>query len=99
MKSLQTSQQRRGIISKCDYVTETLKILKSELVASKPAEQETSWAIAGIVVSLSFALLKISYEVITETAKAGDGSALEDIKSIQKQFNDFIETMIADQNS
>ncbi len=95
MSPLQNANHRRGIMSNCNYIIQTMQVLKSELIETKPENQELRWGIAGIIISLTQAIVKISHHVIETSVKTNEGSSLDDIENIRKQFNDFVDAMVS----
>lgn len=94
MNPTENANQRRGIMSNCNYIIQTIQTLKSELIDTTPEQQALRWGIAGIIISLTQAIVKISHHVIETSVKTNEGSSLEDIENIRKQFNEFVDVMI-----
>jgi len=87
-------KQNRTIMGACDYSIAVLQNLKKTLMDYGNPNQEMTWAIGGIVVTLSSQLLKLCHEIFIDASKSGEPNAKEDIRAIQKSFNEFIDRMV-----
>jgi len=88
---------RRGIMSACEYSITSLQNIKKGLLDVGNPKQELVWAIGGIIVALSSNLLAITHEVIEQAPTQDNPNALNDLKEIKKRFNDFIDGMMGNE--
>jgi len=87
-------KDRRGIMSACEYSISSLQNIKKGFLDVKNPKHELVWAIGGIIVTLTSNLLMISHDVIENAPTKDTPNALDDIREIQKQFNDMVEKMV-----
>ena len=88
---------RRGIMSACEYSITSLQNIKKGLLDVGNHKQELVWAIGGIIVALASNLLAIAHEVIEQAPAQDNPSALTDLLEIKKRFNDFIDGMMGNE--
>ena len=94
MNATEISNQRRGIMSGCEYILKSIHNIKKRLIVHKPNESENIWAIGGIIITLTASLVSITQTVILDAAKKNEPDVFEDLKDIQKQFNEIIDKML-----
>lgn len=88
------TSQKRTIMGSCDYSIETLKNLKRDMSNIGAKNGEILWALGGIICALNSNLLQTCDRVFNDSAREGSGTAKEDLRQIQTQFNEFIDRMI-----
>ena len=89
------STQRRGIMAAGDYAITQLTGVKQGLISSLGTKKsEISWALGGIIFTLSAQLLKIAQEVIEQAPTKESPNARDDIEQIRTKFNEFIDRMV-----
>lgn len=77
-----------------DYSLESLKNIKSALVDLGNPNHDLNWAVGGIVASITSVLLEIMQRVFLESILSSEANAKDNLLQIQKEFNDFINRMI-----
>lgn len=85
---------RKGIMSACDYSIASLQNIKKGLMDIGNPKHELVWAVGGIIITLASNLLACSQEVIAAAPNQDDPNALDDIREIQRKFNDFVDGMV-----
>lgn len=88
-------KQNRTILGACEYSIATLQGIKKSLMDYGHPNQDITWAVGGLIVTLSSHLLKLCNEIFLDVAKTGDPNAKDDIREIQDKFNAFIDGMLA----
>lgn len=84
----------KGIMSACNYSLVCLENIKKALMDFGNPKKELITATGGLVVTLASRVIVISQEVIKNSLNSEDSNAREDLKEIQRQFNEFIDRMI-----
>lgn len=85
--------QKRTIMGACDYSIATMQNIKKNLANVDNINAKATWAVGGIVCSLTANLLKICTEVIETSLASGEANAMDDLTKIQNEFNQFIDRM------
>ena len=88
--------QSGTIIGAAEYCLQSIQNLKKGMMDIGGPNQKVAMAIGGLIVTMTSNLLLISHEVIEQAAQSEQPNAKEDLKLIQKRFNDFLTTMIGD---
>lgn len=93
---MRSNQNRRSIVSACEYSLENLKNIKKSLLDVNKSHdtQQMNWAVGGLIITLSSNLMSMCNDVILTSLQDESSSARDDILEIQKQFNEFINEMI-----
>ena len=84
---------RQNVMRSCEYCVETMKNIRKGLMDIGHSKHEILWAVGSIIIILTTGILSISHEVLMKTDDE-PASALEDLKEIQKRFNEFMDQMI-----
>lgn len=87
---------KRAVMSACEYAIASLQNIKKGMIDTSHPKHQIAWAIGSIIVTLSSNLLSISQEVIRDAGNSSEPNAIDDIKTIQAKFNEFVERMIAE---
>jgi len=86
--------QNRTIMSNCEYSIATLQNLKKAMSYCGDANQQVTWAIGGIICTITSKILHIMHDVIIKPNKSSEPNAKDDLLEIQKRFNEFMDTQI-----
>lgn len=84
---------RASVMRSCEYCVETMRNIRKSLLDISNSKQEILWAVGSIIIVLATGILSISHEVLMKTDDE-PASAIEDLKEIQKRFNEFMDQMI-----
>lgn len=84
---------RSSVMRSTEYCIETLKNIRKSLMDVGNPKQEILWAVGSLIIVLTTGILSIAHEVLMKTDDE-PASAIEDLKEIQKRFNDFFDQMI-----
>lgn len=87
---------KRAVMSACEYAITSLQNIKKGMMDTSHPKHKIIWAVGSILVTLSSNLLAISQDVIKDASNSSEPNAIDDIKTIQSKFNEFIERMIAE---
>jgi len=82
------------ILNACEFNIISLQNLKKGLIECTKENHQGSWAIAGVIISLSAQLMAVMNEVILKSNLSSNPNARDDLREIQLKFNEFIEDMI-----
>lgn len=88
------SNQNRTIMGACDYSLASLQNIKTALMDYGNPQKELNWAMGGLIVTLTSHLLRLCHETFVDAVQNDSPSAINDLKSIQDKFNDFMQRMI-----
>lgn len=88
------NNQRRTIMGACDYALATLQQLRKDLMDVGAKDHDITWAIGGIVSTLTANILQTCHTVFTEAAQSGEADVKKDLTEIQFRLNEFIGRMI-----
>lgn len=87
---------KRAVMSACEYAITSLQNIKKGMMDTSHPKHQVAWAIGSILITLSSNLLSISQDVIKDAGNSSEPNALDDIKTIQTKFNEFIDRMISE---
>jgi hypothetical protein len=87
--------QKRTVMGACEYSLETFRSMKKTLSNLDNADNDMTWAVAGLITCLTSKLLQICEEVIQEMSQNDKPSAKQDLITIKARFNEFIDDMIS----
>jgi len=90
---MKTKDPRPNILKACEFTIRGMEDLRKELLNVDAKNKDLVWAIGGLISLMMAKLLDISGTVIKESMKMDDSSAGDDVREIQKQFNEFIDSM------
>lgn len=88
--------QNRTIMGSLDYCLESLHKIKQDLINN--SDNETLWTVSSLAILLVAFVHKESMDIITESLKFKESKATDDLREIQKRFNDFIDRMVSNEN-
>ena len=77
-----------------DYTIATMQQLKKDLMDLGATDHEITWAIGGVVSTMTATLLQTSNDVFVEALQAHDNDMRTEILEIQKRFNAFVDKMV-----
>ena len=86
--------QRRTVMGACDYSIQYLNSLKKSFMDLGNKNMETTWAVGGVVVTLTSNLIQMSDEVFGQSMQTGESDAKSDLLEIKTRFNAFIDRML-----
>lgn len=88
------TSQFRTIIGATEYCLRQIQSLKSGMTDLGGKKQKTAMAIGGVIITMVSNLLVISQEVIGKSTQSENPNAADDLREIQKRFNEFLEKML-----
>ena len=91
------SKQRRTTMGAIDFSLEALNNLKKGLMNYGAPNFDLSWLIARIMSSLISNLILQCNEVISESLQENKSDAMENIREIQRRFNQFVDNLLEDE--
>lgn len=87
-------RKNSNVLNAAEYILQTTSTLKREMMDLGNKNQQISWGIGGLIITLAANLLYTAQEVIQESIKNNDANSRDDILEIKTRFNQFIDQMV-----